>query len=134
MDTECVALNPCLTCGACCAFFRASFYWAETDDATPGGVPVIMTKQCGPLRCMMLGTEGSHPRCVALKGDIGEQVHCVIYEQRASICREFPASWQDGEYNERCDRARAAWGLQPLTPESWHPTPQPKGWPGKKAA
>ncbi|MBB8903342.1 YkgJ family cysteine cluster protein, partial [Escherichia coli] len=22
-------LNPCITCGACCAFFRVSFYWAE---------------------------------------------------------------------------------------------------------
>ncbi|EMK5322830.1 YkgJ family cysteine cluster protein, partial [Escherichia coli] len=22
-------LNPCMTCGACCAFFRVSFYWAE---------------------------------------------------------------------------------------------------------
>ncbi|EGR9493162.1 YkgJ family cysteine cluster protein, partial [Escherichia coli] len=21
--------NPCMTCGACCAFFRVSFYWAE---------------------------------------------------------------------------------------------------------
>ncbi|HAO2094658.1 TPA: YkgJ family cysteine cluster protein, partial [Escherichia coli] len=19
--------NPCMTCGACCAFFRVSFYW-----------------------------------------------------------------------------------------------------------
>ncbi|EAX0008081.1 YkgJ family cysteine cluster protein, partial [Salmonella enterica] len=22
-------LNPCMTCGACCAYFRVSFYWAE---------------------------------------------------------------------------------------------------------
>lgn len=27
--------NPCLSCRACCAFFRVSFYWAEADD---GGV------------------------------------------------------------------------------------------------
>ncbi|HBP8873638.1 TPA: YkgJ family cysteine cluster protein, partial [Escherichia coli] len=25
--------NPCMRCGACCAFFRVSFYWAEADDA-----------------------------------------------------------------------------------------------------
>ncbi|MLR39642.1 YkgJ family cysteine cluster protein, partial [Salmonella enterica subsp. enterica] len=24
-------LNPCMTCGACCAYFRVSFYWAEGD-------------------------------------------------------------------------------------------------------
>ncbi|OZZ73507.1 zinc/iron-chelating domain-containing protein, partial [Klebsiella pneumoniae] len=22
-------INPCMTCGACCAYFRVSFYWAE---------------------------------------------------------------------------------------------------------
>ncbi|HCB0868544.1 TPA: YkgJ family cysteine cluster protein, partial [Klebsiella pneumoniae] len=21
-------INPCMTCGACCAYFRVSFYWA----------------------------------------------------------------------------------------------------------
>ena len=26
------SLNPCVTCGACCAHFRVSFYWAEADD------------------------------------------------------------------------------------------------------
>ncbi|EEC8989014.1 TPA: YkgJ family cysteine cluster protein [Escherichia coli] len=25
--------NPCMTCGAYCAFFRVSFYWVEADDA-----------------------------------------------------------------------------------------------------
>ncbi|WP_374212354.1 YkgJ family cysteine cluster protein [Thiothrix subterranea] len=25
--------NPCMTCGACCASFRVSFYWGETDAA-----------------------------------------------------------------------------------------------------
>ncbi|EKJ0223351.1 YkgJ family cysteine cluster protein, partial [Escherichia coli] len=25
--------NPCMACGACCAFFRVSFYWAKVDDA-----------------------------------------------------------------------------------------------------
>jgi hypothetical protein len=29
--------NPCVSCGACCAHFRVSFYWAEADDA-PGGI------------------------------------------------------------------------------------------------
>ena len=27
-------LNPCMTCGACCAFFRVSFYWAEANGET----------------------------------------------------------------------------------------------------
>ncbi|ENO4720751.1 YkgJ family cysteine cluster protein, partial [Escherichia coli] len=40
--------NPCMTCGACCAFFRVSFYWAEADDAG-GNVPVSLTEQISPL-------------------------------------------------------------------------------------
>ena len=28
----CAAMwNPCITCGACCAYFRASFYWTEAE-------------------------------------------------------------------------------------------------------
>ncbi|MFO5452169.1 YkgJ family cysteine cluster protein, partial [Klebsiella pneumoniae] len=26
-------INPCMTCGACCAYFRVSFYCAETGVA-----------------------------------------------------------------------------------------------------
>ena len=25
-------LNPCVSCGACCGYFRVSFYWAEAED------------------------------------------------------------------------------------------------------
>ncbi|MOA32367.1 hypothetical protein D3C78_1535800 [compost metagenome] len=39
-----------------------------------------------------------------------------MYEQRSSPCREFEASWEHGEHNPRCDAARAAHGLPPLTP------------------
>ena len=31
-----VPVNPCLSCGACCAFYRASFYWSEAAGVTPG--------------------------------------------------------------------------------------------------
>ncbi len=36
-------INPCMTCGACCAYFRVSFYWAEADDAG-GLVPSALTE------------------------------------------------------------------------------------------
>jgi uncharacterized protein len=110
--------NPCLTCGACCAFFRASFYWAEADDASEGGVPVELTEKLNDFRRIMRGTSGEKPRCIALQGIIGARVHCTIYERRSSVCRDFPASWTENEPNERCDRARAAWGLAPLLPGS----------------
>lgn len=114
------AVNPCLTCGACCAFYRASFYWAEADDGEGGAVPAHLTTKLSPFLRMMKGTGGSHPHCIALQGTIGAHAACSIYHLRASVCREFAVSWQFGVPNERCDKARLAWGLQPLTPDSWN--------------
>lgn len=117
--------NPCLACGACCAFFRATFYWAEADDQTPGGVPAGLTGDFNQFYRFMLGTERKNPRCIALKGEIGESVCCAIYERRASVCRNFIPSHLDGVPNPDCDRARIKHGLAPLTPESWRPGHSP---------
>jgi Fe-S-cluster containining protein len=111
--------NPCLTCGACCAFYRASFYWAETTAGLPGGVPEHLTEKINDFRVQMKGTRGEKPRCIALQGEIGTHVQCTIYEQRASVCRDFPPSLLDGVVNERCDTARQAHGLHPVTPKDW---------------
>lgn len=106
-------LNPCMSCGACCAYFRVSFYWAEADDAG-GLVPSHLTEPLTPfLRCMS-GTNQKQSRCVALAGTPGESACCTIYAQRPSPCREFLMSGENGEINEACDRARARYGLAPL--------------------
>ena len=108
------ALNPCLSCGACCSFFRVSFYWAEGDDAA-GPVPISLTEPVSPfLRCMR-GTHHGEPRCCALKGTPGEHTSCTIYDRRPSTCREFNPYTETGEVNEACIRARAHFGLPPLT-------------------
>ncbi|MBU0699523.1 MAG: YkgJ family cysteine cluster protein [Pseudomonadota bacterium] len=114
--------NPCLQCGACCALFRASFYWAETDEFTHGGVPAEMTYKLNDFRVAMKGTERQPPRCAALIGEIGRKVCCNIYDRRASVCREFEPSWQNHQSNPRCNQARLVWGLKPLSPDSWHDT------------
>ncbi|MCL2895735.1 YkgJ family cysteine cluster protein [Brenneria tiliae] len=105
--------NVCMRCGACCAYFRVSFYWAEADDGG-GMVPVRLTEPLSPfLRCMQ-GSNGKNPRCGALRGDIGENVSCSIYADRPSPCREFMPSGANGQVNDACDRARAQYGLAPL--------------------
>jgi Fe-S-cluster containining protein len=106
--------NPCLGCGACCAYYSAAFYWSEADDTPGGTVPVHMTQKFGAVQRVMLGTRQAQPHCVALLGTIGASVRCAIYPLRASVCRDFEYSWQNGKPNERCDRARAAKGLPPL--------------------
>jgi Fe-S-cluster containining protein len=108
--------NPCLSCGACCAFYRASFYWTEAEPALGGSVPVELTTRLNTHELCMKGTEGNHPCCVALQGKIGVRVKCDIYEKRSSTCHNFKVSWENGQPNERCDRARLAWGLAPLSP------------------
>jgi Fe-S-cluster containining protein len=113
--------NPCLSCGACCAFFRASFHWLDTDAAPEGLVPAELTVPVTKHLVAMRGSDRKPPRCIALEGSIGISVKCSIYEKRASPCRDFQASWVDGNHNERCDRSRAAHGLPPLAP----PAPVP---------
>jgi Fe-S-cluster containining protein len=108
--------NPCITCGACCAFFRVSFYWAEADAAAGGLTPPELTTKLTAHRAAMRGTDDRPPRCLALHGSIGERVNCTIHPLRPSPCREFQASWSDGQRHERCDQARAAHGLPPLSP------------------
>jgi Fe-S-cluster containining protein len=108
------SINPCLSCGACCARYRVSFYWAEVDDATPGGVPAELTEKLGWQRRVMKGTNRPHPRCEALVGEIGRAVSCAVYERRPQVCRELEASWSQGRRDGKCDEARRAWGFAPL--------------------
>jgi uncharacterized protein len=107
------ATNPCMQCGACCAAFRVSFYWAEADDAG-GTVPVALTRKLPPHRLCMAGTDASAPRCAALEGKAGGAVRCTIYAQRPSTCREFGPDGENGVDNPACARARAKFGLPPL--------------------
>lgn len=106
--------NPCTSCGACCAHFRVSFYGAECDDSPWGTVPVELTESLTHSRQVMKGSNQKKPRCIALEGEIGKCVSCAIHPLRASVCREFPPSWEHGIHNPDCDRARAAHGLPPL--------------------
>ncbi|MCD9569332.1 YkgJ family cysteine cluster protein [Pseudomonas protegens] len=112
--------SPCLNCGACCSYFRVSFFWGEC--ASSGGtVPDELVLSISPSRVAMLGTDCKSPRCIALEGEVGQGVSCSIYDQRSSPCREFEASWTDGQPNSDCDAARAAFGLAPLEPADTEP-------------
>ncbi len=77
-------------------------------------MPDELVEQITPSRVAMLGTNCKSPRCISLEGEVGSEVKCTIYEQRSSPCREFEASWVDGQVNTDCDAARAAFGLLPL--------------------
>lgn len=97
--------TPCTRCGACCAYFRVSFYWAEAIER---GLPEALFEPLSPVLACMVGTNGPSPRCNALSGEIGEAVTCGVYAQRTSTCREV----QPGD--AQCLKARAGHGLPPL--------------------
>jgi Fe-S-cluster containining protein len=115
--------NPCVECGACCSKFRVSFYWAEADPDLGGMVPPELTDPLPPDRQSMKNSGGAKPRCIALRGEVGQENYCAIYPLRPSPCREFGVNWTDGWVSylpgelERCNRARAGFGLLPLRSE-----------------
>lgn len=103
----------CMQCGACCAAFRVTFHMSELDSEggrVPAGLADAETRTLFRLR----GTDYARPRCLALVGKIGEAVHCGIYHERPSPCREFGARADMGVFEDACHRARALHGLTAL--------------------
>lgn len=97
--------NPCLSCGACCATYRVSFYWAEAEAL---GLADALVEQLPPFHACLAGTNQAAPRCRALSGEIGATVGCSVYVRRPAACHEVEAG--DG----KCARARRRHGLPPL--------------------
>jgi uncharacterized protein len=112
-------IHPCLRCGACCAHFRVTLHWSEADAELGGVVPIELTEKLDAHRLAMRGTWAQYPRCTALEGEVGEGARCGIYARRPAVCREVEPSWESGKLSAQCDKARAAHGLQPLTPRDW---------------
>lgn len=104
-------MNACQYCGACCASLRVSFPVDEVDDCLGGLVPQALTESYGNAACMRTMADG---RCVALRGSVGEEVSCAIYELRPSSCREFAPLAALGRGDDACNDARRRRGLPPL--------------------
>jgi Fe-S-cluster containining protein len=111
----------CRNCGACCTYFHKS------DDNDPNyplwGVPINPLFNQVPSKFVQIGrrlricdsqidadngisyetTRFVRPdgfKCSALKGTVGSDVSCVIYDNRPPVCRNFTAG------SERCLEAR----------------------------
>ena len=113
------ATHPCLSCGACCAYFRVSFHWSEADPALGGVVPFDLTEPLRTHERVMRGTSQAQPRCIALDADIGHRSRCSIHDRRPSVCAALAASYEFGLPSRQCDLARSAHGLPVLTPQDW---------------
>ena len=75
------AENPCLTCGACCAYSENWPRFSTEDDAALDLIPKELVNARGSgMRC-----DGD--RCAALKGRNGVAASCTIYTIRPEVCR-----------------------------------------------
>lgn len=101
--TMSLAEHICTHCGACCAYFRVSFYWSEGS-----GLPDELKEALTPVYDCMAGTNQKNPRCQALEGQVGSKVSCSVYPNRTSPCKEVMPG------DEKCLKARAAHGLPDL--------------------
>jgi len=104
----------CLTCGACCAAFRVDFHRADLAAEGSAGVPPALAVPVTGNLWRMRGTDDAPPRCVALSGEVGQQVSCTIYALRPGPCRDFAPYAPLGIGDDACDRARRRVGLAPL--------------------
>lgn len=109
-------MNPCQTCGACCASFRVSFPADEMAGEGGGTVPEALCEPFGNVACMRTKVAGGL-RCIALRGEIGVAADCAIYEFRPSSCREFAPLAVLGRGDSACDEARRRHGLAVLIPD-----------------
>lgn len=101
-------MSICQHCGACCAAFRVSFYWGE---AAQRGLPDTLLERVSAHLACMVGTNQPAPRCRALRGEVGQEVTCQVYDARPSPCHEVEPG------SDQCNKARAKYGLEPLLPE-----------------
>ena len=106
--------DPCLSCGACCASFRVDFHVSDLETHAGGGVPVALTVPLTATLVRMRGTDDGPPRCIALEGEVGTRVRCLIYADRPGPCRDFAPYAPLGIGDDACDQARRRYGLPPL--------------------
>ncbi len=73
-------IYSCVTCGACCDFDPVWPRFSLETDAELDLIPAaLVADHLGGMRC-------TGNRCDALKGEVGKQVYCSIYEVRPQIC------------------------------------------------
>jgi Fe-S-cluster containining protein len=107
--------ETCTQCGACCATYAVRFLRHELDSEPEGWVPTGFTDPLDDRGVQMRGTNHRPRRCVALRGTIGVDVGCAIYQQRPSPCRAFSPEAGMGHGDSSCGDARRIHNLPPLS-------------------
>ncbi|WP_024510851.1 YkgJ family cysteine cluster protein [Bradyrhizobium sp. ARR65] len=94
--------NPCVTCGACCAYSENWPRFSTEDDAALELIPEQLVNARGS------GMACENDRCAALTGRIGVATSCAIYAIRPDVCRTCMPG------DPECTMARRKHGLPAL--------------------
>lgn len=95
-------MEPCLTCGACCAY---SADWPrfslESDDEIARIPEALVAPSGAGMRC-------ADDRCAALEGTVGLATRCTVYDVRPLVCRDCLPG------DDACRMARERHGMPPI--------------------
>jgi len=94
------AANPCLSCGACCAFSQEWPRFTLETESEISAIRAALVDERG-MRCV-------GDRCSALEGEVGVKTSCKVYDVRPQVCRSCAAG------DPECNLARAKFGLPAL--------------------
>jgi len=110
----------CQACGACCVgnldygylvdlepedIKRLSPYYRRTHVVYPSPILIACGSDGNAKLATRVGFPGQFP-CVAFRGRVGWPCHCVIYDKRPKICKDFPVG------SEYCLEARKQEGIE----------------------
>lgn len=94
----------CQECGACCSYFKVNFKLSENPQVKKLGENIFLIRNKD--NASMIGADTySRGRCGQLRGVIGKNVSCGIYEDRPNVCRQYQRIMPSGYINPRCIRA-----------------------------
>ena len=106
----------CVKCGACCvsSYDAETYVYVGDDDIrrlrlaySEKTVRHLVSKISDPFKIGLRTktNKQGHKTCISLRGSVGKQCSCSIYEARPDACREF----EPGEFP--CLEAREAAGI-----------------------
>lgn len=100
----------CQSCGACCEHGGEVTVMIETDKRVPAYMTRSVRRMMGYAsydhydRRRMARADGV---CIALRGQVGAECACKIYDRRPAICHEFEPG------SDACLHSRSQAGIKP---------------------
>ena len=102
------AANPCLDCARAVRTSGSRSIAASWRARTAARCPWNWSPSSAAARLHERHGNGRR-RCISLRGELGKPgIHCAIYENRPTPCREFDIWLPDGTPNPDCQRLRLA--------------------------